>query len=842
MSRLDFKLGFRMLAKYPGLTLVGGLAIAFAIWIGAATFELATQVLRPAIPLDDGDRIVGVRLWDAKVSAPEARVARDFAAWRREVKSVQDLGAFRLLQRNLITGEGAGEPIEVAEISASAFRVARVPPMLGRTLVDDDEAEGAPPVVVIGHALWESRFGGDPNIIGRAVRLGRSQRAIVGVMPPGFEFPISQAFWVPLRLNPLDYEGRTGPSLRLFGRLAPDASLEEAQAELTAIGQRTAMDFPTTHEHLRPQVMPYARSIMEISLVEKAALLGLNVPVLLLLVLICGNVALLMFARVATRETEMVVRTALGASRARLIMQLFTEALVLGAIAAVVGLAAAGVGLDWVMRIVEVDMMQGRKLPFWFEGRLSTTTVLYAVGLTLLGAVIAGVVPALKVTRGVGMSLKGASAGSGGMRFGGVWTVIIISQVAVTVAFPAVAFFVKRDSRQIASVDVGFPTQEYLALRLEMDREPPPNAPADTSRATFLARYGQSYAELERRLLAEGAVAGVTYGERLPLMYHPHSLIEVDDGGAAPLNPEWPDGYRVSSVSVDPDFFSVLGAPILAGRPFHSGDFEANAVPVVVNQPFVRLVLGERSPIGRRLRYVTSGGRTRRTIGATFEAAERPLPVEQRGPWFEIVGVVRDMGMATGDDPKVAGIYHPVAPADAYPVQVAVHVKGDPQTFARHLRVLAAEIEPTLRLYDVEPLERERDAAAQGLAFWFQLFMLVSGVALLLSLAGIYAVMSFTVAKRTREIGIRIALGASQRRVLAAIFRRPLMQVALGIVCGAVVVTIMMHGIGGMISVKQGALLVVYAIGMMGVCLLACVVPTRKALQVEPTEALRSEG
>jgi putative ABC transport system permease protein len=831
VSWLDFKLGFRMLARYPGLTLVGGLAMAFAIWAGSATFELVTQVIRPTIPLDEGDRIVGLRNWDADRNRRDGRALHDFVTWRSELKSVTDLGAFRNGQRNLITGEGRAEPVEVTEISASAFSLARVPPLLGRALVAADERKGAVPVAVIGHELWQRRFAGDSTVIGRSVRLGRAQTTIVGVMPAGYEFPVSQSFWVPLRLDPLDYNRRQGPSIQIFGRLAPGASLEAAQSELTAIGQRTAADFPNTHQHLRPQVMPYAKSIVDISTLEAAGLSLTNLPVILLLVLVCGNVALLMFARAATRETEMVVRTALGATRARVIMQLFAEALVLGGIAAVIGLAAAGYGIRWVIALVEMEFLEGGKLPFWVRDSLSPATFAYAIALTVLGAIIAGVLPALKVTRGMGARLQQVSAGGGGMRFGGVWTAVIIAQVAVTVAFPAVTYFVRHDAVKIRAIDVGLPAQEYLSARVEIDREPMSAVPADTSRAAFVDRFRATYEELEQRLEADPAVAAVTFADRLPLMYHPHRIIELDEGGAAPLHPEYPNGYRVSDAHVDAGYFKATDTPILAGRDFHAGDLEANATPVIVNQSFVSRVLGERNPIGRRIRYIY------------LEESARPLAVADRGPWYEIVGVVRDMGMASVTDPKISGIYHPAAPGTVSPAQVAVHVKGNPEAFTPRLRAIAAEVDPTMRLYDIKPLDQGSLSELEFIKFWFRLLVATSLVALLLSLAGIYAVMSFTVAKRTREIGIRVALGASRRRVITAIFARPITQVALGIAAGVgILVGLTRMGNSQPIQLKMLGAFAVYAVFMMGVCMLACVIPTRKALSVEPTEALRSDG
>jgi hypothetical protein len=265
VSWLDFKLGFRMLVRYPGLTLVGGLAMAFAIWIGAGAFELATQIIRPSLPLPDGSAIVAIQSWDVAANRAEPHIAHDFVAWRQTLETVTELGAMRRLERNLITGEGRGEPVEVAEITASAFRMTRVPPLRGRTLVEADERPGAAPVVVIGYDAWQRRFAGDSAVIGRVIRLGRSPVTIVGVMPEGYAFPVSQSFWVPLRFNVAEFAQRQGPERRVFGRLAPGASIAEAQAELTALGRRAAIEMRETHEHLLPRVMPYARSVVNIS-------------------------------------------------------------------------------------------------------------------------------------------------------------------------------------------------------------------------------------------------------------------------------------------------------------------------------------------------------------------------------------------------------------------------------------------------------------------------------------------------------------------------------------------------------------------------------------------------
>lgn len=826
---LDLKLGARMLFKYPGLTLVGGLAMAFAIWVGAGAFEFISQVVYPTLPLEQGERVVSVMNRDAVRSRSLPPTLHDFVTWRDELTTIEGIGAFRSSERNLITPDGNAAPVPLAEISASAFTVARVRPLMGRALMREDESPTAAPVAVIGHDLWQGRFGADPAILGKDARLGGTTYTIVGVMPEGFAFPVSQSLWVPLRLNVLAFHRGAAPSVTVFGRLAPGASMEEAQAELSAVGRRTAIDFPETHEHLRPKVMEFARSYLDLSLLDAVWVMSANLFLLMLLVLVAGNVALLMFARAATREAEIAVRNALGASRRRIVLQLFAEAFVLAGLAAAIGLATVSFGMRWAYSIVQSEMMEGGRLPFWFSDSLSPATVVYALLLTFLAAIIAGVVPGMKVTRGLGTRLRQGSAGGGGFRFGGIWTAVIVAQVAVTVAFPMVAYFVRRDAVEIRNVELGFPAEEYLSLKLGMDREVTPGVPNESAKEDFQARYQQAAVELERRLEVDPRVAAVTFAERLPLMYHPHRRVEVDEGMIP--SPDSLPGHRVSSARVAPDYFETLSTPIISGRGFDSGDLGADARAVIVNQSFVKRVLGGKNPIGRRIRHLH------------FEEWEEPRPdAKATEPWYEIVGVVQDLGMSIGWDAKIAGFYHPVASGAGYPLSVAIRVRGEPEAIASDVVQAATAVDPTLQVHEMIRMDQLTQAELRFYSFWFWMTLLVSTVALVLSLAGIYAVMSFTVSQRTREIGIRVALGGSGKRVIVTILRRPLIQIALGILVGSGLVTalfIPMKGAG--LAPREIGILAGYSAVMMGVCLLACVVPTRRAMMVEPTVALKSD-
>ena len=820
---LDMKLGGRMLVKHPGLTLVGGLAMAFSIWVGAVVFEMVRVTIHPTLSLPGGDRIVKIESWDRRESQTESRMLHDFAIWRETLRSVTDLGAYSDQSRNLVVSGGEARAVKVAEITSSAFRIAPALPLLGRVLVESDERPEAPPVLLLGYDVWRTHFAGDPKVIGRSVQLDEGFAEIVGVMPETFEFPVSHELWTPLKISEADRLPRSGASVTVFGRLAPGASMEEAQAEVDVTAKRLATDLHDTHADLQPFVRSYAAFFGDPGS-SYALLRSFNVFALLLVVLLCSNVALLLFARAATRETEIVVRSAIGASRQRIVAQLFAEALVLGSVAAAVGLAAVEITLRlWGREFYE---MQGGVVPFWVDPKLSLPTTLYAVALTVLAAAVAGIIPGLKVTRGISARLKQGTSGSG-LRFGGIWTAVIIAQVAVTVVVPAAIYFEQGELRRIESYDGGFKSEQYLSLRLEMLSE---RDGVDTT-----ARYAAAVSALYQRLLTEPGVSGVTFASHLPRLAHPESELELSDESGAGVAVTV--SKSVDLAYVDPSYFDVLEAPVRAGRGFSAGNGGDSARVVIVDQGFIDQVLGGRNVLGRQLRLISRGG----------------APVGEERPWFEIVGVVKDLGMsAAWEREPAAGVYFPIR-LDRGPLQMIVHARGDdPLALAPRIRTLSMAVDPTLRVAELQRLDAVADPLLWILRLWLRMTAALTGIAVLLSLAGIYAVLSFAVARRTREIGVRVALGASQRAVITAIFRRPLTQVAVGVAVGSLVVGVVVTLLAappaaGLADtpVASSALHIVMLIGyaamMFGVCMLACIVPTRRALRVQPTEALRAE-
>jgi predicted permease len=823
---LDLKLGGRMLVKYPGLTLIGGLAMAFGIWFGAVTFQMFGMITTTKLPLPGGERIVRVEVWDSKALHEEDRTLYDYQLWR-SARSLTDLGAYRDAGANLVGADGGAKPEKAAEITASAFRIAPARPLLGRVLDESDERAGAAPVVLLGHDVWTNRFDRDPRIVGRSVQIGNAFATVVGVMPEGYAFPISHELWLPLRTDVPGLEPLQGGAITVFGRLAPGMTFERAQAEFAALGKRLAAEYPATHAQLQPHVLPYTQ--MSVNDTDMKAMMGLTYFfVVALMVIVCSTVALLLFARAATRETEILVRSALGASRRRIVAQLFAEALVLAGVATVVGLAAAQLTLTiWGKPYLE--MAWGAQLPFWIDFTLSPTAIGYALALAVIGAVVAGVMPARKITRGLGTRLRAGTAG-GGVSFGGVWTAVIVTQVALTVTFPAVVMLVRGESKRVASYDAGFPTQEYLGVTLGVDDGQDETLTPET-RAALDTRIRTALEALRARLEAEPGVAGVTFVDGLP-GGDGHKARRAEVVSLPAIRPRW-----VAIASADPSYFDVLNAPPLSGRTFSRADLAPNIRVVVVDQGFVDLVMGGRNPVGHRVRLVT---------GQAVDSNAASLPT------YEIVGVVKELGMANAAMPqREAGVYLPAAPGSQGSLEMIVRARADPLSIAPRVRELAMVVDAAIRVEQITRLDQVTTPLLWLLGLWTKIIIGLTVVALVLSLAGIYAVLSYTVARRTREIGVRVALGASARRVITSVFKRPLTQVALGVIAGIVLIivaatvagkTTQFEGTGmGVMTLRDVALLVGYAILMVGVCTLACVVPTLRVLRVQPTEALRAE-
>lgn len=797
----DARLALRMLVKNPVLSVVGGLGMAVAMAIGIGFFAFMTFYYSDP-PVEEGERVVTV----AYVVGDDSRSTLfDYQLWKGELKSFEDVAAYRIIERELGGPIGAPGRAEVAQMTASGFRVARVPPLMGRPLLDSDEAQGAPPVLVIGYREWQRRFGADPAVVGREVRLDGMPHTVVGVMPEGFRLPVNHGFWTALvaevPLGPAE-----GPAVHVFGRLAPGVDAASAEVEAAGIGARMVAEYPGLYERLVPVVRPYIRHVLGVEQYPAWTVWLMQLFAALILIAVAVNVAVLFYARTALRRAEITVRTALGASRSRIVTQLFLEALALSAVAAALGLLISQVGYR---QLTFLDDIQER-VPYWLLGGLPPATILYAAGLAAVAALVVGVIPGLQATGGHLQSTLRELGGGTGLRMGRTWTVLICVQVAVAVGIlPAVVGIAWSSTPPPTPT---FPATEVLSFQLRPRSALP--AAVDAGQPAAEDDYPGLQAELLRRVAAMPEVAGVTFASTSS-----GARIEVED-------PTHATSSNLSGrLGIAPDYFEVLGVPLLAGRHFEEGDAVEGAAAAIVNRAFVEQFFGGGDALGRRLRIVNAAD------GSVRESA----------PWFEIVGVVEDMERPSGGGRATPRVYHPIALGTA-PLRLEARTRGiGAASIAPHVREIAAEIAPGLDL-NTDPMELRYQGDPAGRRVLLLMVGLVTLSVLLLSAAGISALMSFAVSQRQREVGIRTALGASRGQVLASIFARSTRQLGIGLLIGAAGAALVDRLAGGELMSGQVAPILAFVATIMLLSgLLATLGPARRALRIQPMEALREE-
>ena len=828
---LDAKLGLRMLRRSWGLTLAGGLAMTIVITIAAVVFVFLDEFMgRTAPPLDEGERVVALQSWDVEAHRRRDVPRRDLERWGATLQSVEDLGGFQTIERRLMVESRPAEWVRVAEITASGFRLARVPPLLGRWIAEADEHVAAAPVVVIGYDVWRSRFVSDPAVIGQTVRLGEILHTVVGVMPEGFAFPVNHRYWIPLRSDPFG-SLKPAPEGAVFARLAPGVSLDGAQAELTTIGllppatgprsgnatptTTGGATPPTTGDARRPRVVPYTFAFTDD--VERGELAWQQRIILLLVTLLlvppCLNIAILIYARTVTRQEEFAARFALGASRGRIVVQLCVEVLVLSSAAGAMALAITRPILTQIGEIIRRFPELGGSLPFWVDFDFSWRAALFVAGLSVLASLIAGLLPALQATGRVLPTALRSLGSRTGIPLGATWTALIVAQVALALAGLPSTMELAWGHLRPAVLGPGFAAREFLTARLAVDSQSVPAAEADLP--AFASRVRSLQAEVIRQIEAEAGVSAVTFAAALPGA-EPLMFVEMDEGAAG--------GRRVRRYvranQVDRTFFAVFDVSALAGRTFDGRDFGA-AATAIVDQTFVRQVVGDDNALGRRVRPV-------------------PAPGSEAGPWYEIVGIVPDRPANTSQ----GRMYVPALPGARGPastIHLALHAGPDPAAMSRRLHEIGTSLDPTLRLDDVRRLDEVHGEMQMSSNLTSYALAIVTLSVLLLSAAGLYALMSFTVTRRRREIGIRTALGARPGRMLASIFARALWQIAAGVAVGVTAALVLHRKLN--IEVEGGwhipGILPAAAIFIMTIGLLSAAGPARRAVRVDPTEALR---
>ncbi len=820
-SRLDVKLGVRMLAKYPALSLIGGAGLAVGVAIGAGFFAFLYSLLYATLPVEGGERIVALVNWDIDASAEMRRSSHDLVTWRREMKTVEEIGAFRTIARNVSAAGSPVEAVEVAQITADGFNITRVQPVIGRAIVAADESASASPIVVIGYDVWHSRFGGDASVLGRELRLGNVVHTIVGVMPEGYGFPVNHRYWIPLStIEAAAFGPREGADIVVFGRLRDGVGMGQAQAELSALGGQAASAFPLTHARLRPRVMPYAHSIIDVHGITTGDFTAMQSMISMLAVIVAVNVGVLIYARTATRQREIAVRTALGASRRRIVGQLFIEALVLSAAASAAGIALARFGIAQGFAVYSAEGHDA--VPYFLNFDMPLAAYIYVAMLTVFTAVVAGVLPALHATgRRAQDTLKQAS-GTDGLRLGRVWTAMIIAQVAIAVTGLPATMMISWSGMQRGLTRANYNEEFFLAATVTADPDPPAGMPASVYERESVVRFEKTQTDLVARLEAEPAVDDVTLATTIPGA-EPRARIAIDGEVNVPsgaLDVHFNRG-------VAPDFFDVFGARVIAGRALRDSDSTGSTQAIVVNRAFVNQLLGGANAVGRRVHYAEAGRRGPGRGGTTTQ--------------YEIVGVVTNLRTNTIQPDLIEPVmYHPLRSSTR--ATALIRMRGnDPLQFSSRLRELTSSLDPTLRLQIVTFSEMKRQQMI-GLRLMVLGSSLVILTALLLSAAGIYAMMSFTVSQRRKEIGIRAALGADAGQLLRSILTRAALQLAAGIVVGTLLALMIDRASEGeMLGSFGRALLPVTAVVMTIVGLFATIGPARRGLRIQPIEALRAE-
>ena len=790
---LDARLGLRLMRKSWGLTLVGGVAMALTIGLGTSIFTLWDTATTSTLPLPGGDRIVAIQTFDATTQQIHRDSSwQDFGRWREGLRSVTDVSAMRRAQRTLTTPEGVAGPVSIAEMTASTFRLLRAQPLMGRSLLDEDERDGTN-VVVIGVRVWREGFSSDRAVVGRRLRLDDVDYTVVGVMPEAFAFPVREQVWTPLRAKT--------PDVFVFGRLAPGYTQENAHAEVAALG---VPDGAQGNRSLRPRVVPYVAGLFSLDASRRWTGTMILLLAALLLLPPCANIGILVYARAVTRREEFATRHALGASRGRIVTQLFVEVLVLATAAGFAGFILAR-QFAFAERLSEAVLptMGPGNVPFWFDFRPSLSVVLCLAGLVVVAAALAGAVPGLRVTRRwrtSGLHALGARGASVGL--GRTWTTLLAMQVAVAVAVLPVGTQVIWGIAKPSLSGSGLDVDRFLTGWLVME--------GDDSRAA--ARQS----ELVHRLKGDAVISGVTLSAD-PLMDESGARVEVD-GGAARVT------GRVAVNRVDPAFFDVFGARFRAGRTFTATDFgPGHRQAIVVSRTFATEITGSENVLGRRVRYITRQG------------AEVPSESER---WYEIVGVVEDFP----SDYDQAIVYHPLPSSPVRQLTVTLRVGPDAGLAATRLREITKGIDPEWRIARLQSLGeiyRQRGSVGSTLGLMLGSVMLI---VVLFVVAGMYTLMAFIVAQRWREVGVRCALGASPGRLVRDIFGRSLVPLVFGASVGCLLALVLdaavrVEEVGGL---RIPGVVPVTAMIMMLVGILALAGPARRAIRINPVDALRS--
>ena len=790
----DLKFGIRMLAKHKSFTAVAVLTLALGIGANTAIFSVVNSVLLRPLPYQDPERLVSFR---SNESVPDVQ---DIAAWNQ---SFADIGGNTIMPLDYI---GGGEPAQwrAALVTGSFFRTLGVQPILGRAITPDDDKAGGPFVVMLSHELWREQFGGDKNVIGKSVQLSGNSYEVIGVMPAGFKNPRDDSeAWCPVRVTAKEAAAYRGVHfLRVYARLKPGVQVQQALEEMRSLDKRLAEAFPAENARRQTALFPlHDRVVGEF----RTPLLVLFGAVGLVLLIACANFANLLLARAATREQEMVIRVALGAGRWRLVRQLLTESVLIALLGGVAGLILAFLGVDALLALKPAD------LPLLDTVGVDGRVMLFALGVSVITGVIFGLMPAWHATRiNVNDSLKEGGRGVAGSARQRIRSALVVVEIGLALVLLIGAGLLIKSFWQLRAVQPGFNPDNTVTMRIELPE----------------ARYKEfsKQSQYRRALLDEvntlpGIQASLVSEVPMSGDWLTHDFLAEGQQLAEGSEPD------VQTVSVEGDFFRTLQIPLLRGRDFSSQDQENTPLVGIVNQTLVNQFFKDQDPIGKRVRWAR----------------------DPKDRWITIVGVVADVKFLGLNAETFPAVYSPyVQSGRTWKRWMNLVVRGQNETAAltSAIKERVWKVDAQIPMTRVRSLRDVIGASVETQRFNMLLLGIFAAVALVLAAVGIYGVMAYSVAQRTHEIGVRVALGAQASDVLRLVLKQGLWLTLLGMaigLAGAIALTRVMRTFLFSVSTTDPLTFVSIPLLLGMVALLACWIPARKATRVDPLSALRHQ-
>jgi putative ABC transport system permease protein len=818
--RQDFRFGLRMLRKHPGFTAVAVITLALAIGANTAIFSAVYPVLLRPLPFRDANRLLTLGEARRQVGCCSYWASYpDFVDWTANAKSFQSLAGYAA-DAFTITGSGEPKTVFASMVTTNFFSTLGVTPMLGRDFAagEDLPSGSGPTVAMITYGFWQSDFGGDAKVIGRTVRLDGRPATIIGVLPRDFELTPAGIVpvWVPLHLNNAERTMRGARWLDVIGRLAPGATIDQARAEMTAITAQLGRQYPEADSSIEVDIALLRNQIVGDI---RPLLLVLFGAVVFVLLIACANVANLLLSRSLDRRREFAIRSALGASRVHIVMQLLVESLMLSFMGALLGFLGAALGVWLLARsIPDIELSF---MPYLGDVGISFPVLAFVGAVTALTAIFFGLGPGLSVARTpITDVLKDESRGGTSGSQNRLRNVLVIGEIAISLVLLVGGGLMMQSLRGVLRQSPGFESDHLLTFIVNL-----PAADYPASRTwPFSNTNGLRFAhEFLARLRALPGVKGASATSALPASENLSGSRFVMEGHPVPPGEE----ASATGRRVDPDYFSVMKIPLIRGREFTSADAADRPYVVLVNQAWIkRNMANGEDPIGKRVHFIS----------------------DPDGQYRQIVGVVGDVAENSLAAPAPPVFYIPVDQESGYTTYInyVVRTGGDPMTMLPQVRAVALGIDPQLAFTQPQSLEQFMNGSPAVFLRRYP-FYLVGGfaaLALILAMVGLYGLISYSVSQRTREIGIRMALGAQRRDVLKLTIRQGVVDAIYGVVIGLILALLLTRVMSSMLyGVKASDWITFAAVSvlLLVIAVAASYLPARRATQVDPMIALRNE-